>query len=179
MADAIDIANSGEPTFSLMDQAAVPSPSDYEALIADLNLQLTAEKQRAAMAEAALLATAGPQYAGLCQFRAADGRICLSLLANGTIEKGEAFPDDDAASVAFFDSMARNLKGHLNDRENRTIAAEAEAAVHKQRAEQTVADTVTVAELTAAFDRERMELRHQIAVAEAKATALLEARGKS
>ncbi len=150
---------------------ARPDIKDYEAVIADLTARL--EK-----ADAALLATVGPQYAGLCQFRAADGRICLTLLADGTIEKGEAFPDDDKASIAFFDSMAKNLKGHLNNRENRVIAAEAEAAVCRKRAEDLAGVNTLLRQQAEAAAGERLNLRHQVAVAEAKATALLEARGK-
>lgn len=152
-------------------EADAPKAADYEAHIADLSAKLEA-------AEAIVLERAGPQFAGLCQFRAADGRICLTLLADGTLEKGEAFPDDDAASAAFFDSMAKNLKGHLQDRENRMVAAEAEAAFHRRRVEEALSSIERLQAAVSGFDRERQQLQHQTAVAEAKAAALLEARGK-
>lgn len=170
MADAIDMANEGPLTFKPVEDAK-PEAADYEALVASLTTQLEA-------AQAELVKFRGPEYAGLCQFRAADGRVCLTLYADGRIEKGEGFPDNDAASVAFFDSMARNLAGHLQNRENRVIAAEVEATAHRGRVDQLSAQVSALTGQVAVLEGERLQARHQVAVAEAKATALLEARGK-
>ncbi len=150
-------------------EAKPPQIEDYEALVADLQDQLT-------RANAALAEFTGPQYAGLCQFRAADGRICLTLMADGRLKRGEGFPTDDAASVAFFDSMARNIKGHLNDRHLRAVAAETEAKVQRDRAESLATVNTMLRQQAEASAGERLNLRHQVAVAEAKAEAMAAAR---
>ncbi len=139
----------------------------------------TKAETRAVQAEAAIAERYpfdGPAYAGLAQFRCSDGRVCLTLAADGRMALGDGFPNEDAASAAFVEALARNVKGHLNNQHVRTVSAEAETAALRAQISSMTDELATLRTQVSEANAERLALRHANAVAEAKVQALSAAR---